>query len=99
MNTTAQPNAIADRIMAANRRAEDLTRRRAAVEARLDEARKTYQRLAAAVKEKYGTSNPDELQAEIDKRERENLARIDQFETDLSKVEAVILEAERALAG
>ncbi len=90
---------IINRLNAANRKAEELTRRRAAVEARLEEARKTFKRLAATAKEKYGTDDPDALQKMLRKMEEDNARKVEQFEADLAKAEAQISEAERVLRG
>jgi len=94
-----QSTPIAERILAANARADALSRRRAAADARLDEARKTYEKLALEAREKYGTSDPIALQAEIERREKANLESIEKFEKELDFVDAAITEAERVLAG
>lgn len=90
---------LVQRLSVATRKAEDLARRRAAVEARLDEARKTYRRLADAAKEKYGTDDLSALETKLREMEEDNTRKVTQFESDLSVAEQQIVEAERVLRG
>jgi F0F1-type ATP synthase membrane subunit b/b' len=94
---TPDTQAIVQRLAAATRKAEDLTRRKATVEARLDEARKTYKRLADAAREKYGTDDLATLEQKLREMEEENARKVEQFEADLSRAEQQIAEAERVL--
>jgi F0F1-type ATP synthase membrane subunit b/b' len=96
-NPSGKPQDIVQRLSVATRKAEELTRRRATVEAQLGEARKNYRRLADAAKEKYGTDNLAVLEAKLRDMEKDNTRKVDQFEADIARAEQQIVEAERVL--
>lgn len=92
-----QSQDIVQRLSAATRKAEELTRRRATVEAQLSEARKNYRRLADAAKEKYGTDDLSALEAKLREMEADNARKVNEFEADITRAEQQIVEAERVL--
>ncbi|MDD5002073.1 MAG: hypothetical protein PHO55_13950 [Thiomonas arsenitoxydans] len=85
------------RLATATRKADELTRRRATLEARLEEARRTYRRLADAAKEKFGTENLDELRAKLAAMEEDNARKVAAFEENLRQVEQQIVQTEALL--
>lgn len=87
------------RLATATRKAEELTRRRATLEARLEEARRTYRRLAETAKERFGTDDLNELRAKLLAMEEDNARKVAEFEANLRDVEQQITQAESVLRG
>ena len=88
---------IVERMRRANERADQLKQRKARIDARREEARRTFRLLRDEAVEKFKTADPDELQAQVEQADRENLSRIEAYERALTEQERAIAEAEKVL--
>jgi len=88
---------IVERLTKLKAKRENIVQRNFKVNAELESARKTLRSLRSDAKERFGTSDLEELKQLLITKRKDNKESVDKFDSDLAKIDELISAIEKSI--